>query len=158
MYEKIDLTLLSRLMQLIMDHNLADYCVSKNNVVLNYKDMNHTNSYGLIRGLQFASFILQYWGLTLDLLLLGLPRAMAMAGPPTMPNEFLQFKDVETETNHPIRLYSRYIDEFTSSSDSPRTKSRDLMQRYLTSILIRTSRTSLATITRNVGHEIVECA
>ena len=132
MYEKIDLTLLSRLMQLIVDHNIADYCVSKSNVILNYKDMNHTNSYGLIRGLQFASFITQYWGLTLDLLILGLPRAMAMAGPPNMPNEFLQYKDVETETSHPVRLYSRYIDRIHILFRFTADEARELTQRYLT--------------------------
>ena len=58
-FEKIDLTLLNRLLRLIVDHNLADYCTAKNNVVLTYKDMNHTNSYGLIRGLQFGSFVFQ---------------------------------------------------------------------------------------------------
>ena len=46
LYEKIDLTLLNRLLRLIVDHNIADYMSSKNNVVVNYKDMNHTNSYG----------------------------------------------------------------------------------------------------------------
>lgn len=61
-YEKIDLTLLNRLLRLIVDHNLADYMTAKNNVVLSYKDMAHTNGYGLIRGLQFASFIFQYYG------------------------------------------------------------------------------------------------
>lgn len=30
-YEKIDLTLLNRLLRLIMDHNLADYITAKNN-------------------------------------------------------------------------------------------------------------------------------
>ena len=42
--------------------------------VLRYKqvDMNHTNSYGIICGLQFASFTVQYYGLVLDLLVLGL--------------------------------------------------------------------------------------
>jgi pre-mRNA-processing factor 8 len=71
-FEKIDLTLLNRLLRLIVDHNIADYMTAKNNVVLNYKDMNHTHSYGLIRGLQFASFIFQFYGLILDLLVLGL--------------------------------------------------------------------------------------
>lgn len=56
-YEKMDLTLLNRLLRLIIDHNLADYMTTKNNVVISYKDMSHTNSYGFIRGLQFASFI-----------------------------------------------------------------------------------------------------
>ena len=72
--------------------------------------MNHTNSYGIIRGLQFASFIVQYYGLVLDLLVLGLQRASEMAGPPQLPNDFLTYQDVDTEVVHPIRLYSRYID------------------------------------------------
>lgn len=36
-YEKIDLTLLNRLLRLIVDHNIADYMTAKNNVVINYK-------------------------------------------------------------------------------------------------------------------------
>lgn len=48
-----------RLLRLVMDHNIADYITSKNNVVIAYKDMAHTNSYGIIRGLQFASFVMQ---------------------------------------------------------------------------------------------------
>lgn len=63
--------------------------------------MNHTNSYGIIRGLQFASFIVQYYGLVMDLLVLGLHRASEMAGPPQMPNDFLSFQDIATEAAHP---------------------------------------------------------
>ncbi|KAE8348775.1 NUC071 domain-containing protein [Aspergillus coremiiformis] len=131
-YEKIDLTLLNRLLRLVMDHNLADYITSKNNVQLSYKDMNHTNSYGLIRGLQFSGFVFQFYGLMIDLLLLGLQRASEMAGPPQSPNDFLQFRDRATETRHPIRLYTRYVDRiwvfFRFSAD----ESRDLIQRFLT--------------------------
>ncbi|KAL4937147.1 hypothetical protein BDV06DRAFT_203564 [Aspergillus oleicola] len=131
-YEKIDLTLLNRLLRLVMDHNLADYITSKNNVQLSYKDMNHTNSYGLIRGLQFSGFVFQFYGLMIDLLLLGLQRASEMAGPPQSPNDFLQFRDRATETRHPIRLYTRYVDKiwvfFRFSAD----ESRDLIQRFLT--------------------------
>ena len=72
--------------------------------------MNHTNSYGILRGLQFASFVVQYYGLVQDLLVLGLKRGSEMAGPPQMPNDFLTFQDVATEAAHPIRLYSRYVD------------------------------------------------
>ena len=93
-----------------MDHNIADYMTAKNSVVVNYKDMNHTNSYGIVRGLQFASFVVQYYGLVMDLLSLGLNRASEMAGPPRMPKNFLSFQDVDTEVSHPIRLYSRYVD------------------------------------------------
>ena len=131
-YEKIDLTLLNRLLRLIMDHNLADYITSKNNVQLNYKDMNHTNSYGMIRGLQFSAFVFQYYGLVIDLLLLGLQRASEIAGPPQNPNDFLQFRDRPTETRHPIRLYTRYIDRIWVFFRFTADESRDLIQRFLT--------------------------
>ena len=131
-YEKIDLTLLNRLLRLIMDHNLADYITSKNNVQLNYKDMNHTNSYGMVRGLQFSGFVFQYYGLVLDLLLLGLQRASEIAGPPQSPNDFLQFRDRKSETRHPIRLYTRYIDRIWVFYRFTADESRDLIQRFLT--------------------------
>ena len=35
---------------------------TKNNVEISFKDMSHINSYGLVRGLQFASFVYQYYG------------------------------------------------------------------------------------------------
>lgn len=84
--------------------------VFSHNSPLPPQDMNHTNSYGIIRGLQFASFIVQYYGLVMDLLVLGLHRASEMAGPPQMPNDFLSFQDIATEVAHPIRLFCRYID------------------------------------------------
>ncbi|KAL5156503.1 Pre-mRNA-processing-splicing factor 8A [Glycine soja] len=131
-FEKIDLTMLNRLLRLVLDHNIADYVTAKNNVVLSYKDMSHTNSYGLIRGLQFASFVVQYYGLVLDLLLLGLTRASEIAGPPQMPNEFITYWDTKVETKHPIRLYSRYIDRVHILFRFTHEEARDLIQRYLT--------------------------
>lgn len=131
-FEKIDLTLLNRLLRLIVDHNLADYMSGKNNISVSFKDMSHTNSFGMIRGLQFASFMTQYYGLVLDLLVLGLHRASELAGPPSSPNEFMQFKDRATETRHPIRLYCRYIDKFYVMLRFTVDESRDLIQRYLT--------------------------
>ncbi|KAF1955064.1 PROCN-domain-containing protein [Byssothecium circinans] len=131
-YEKIDLTLLNRLLRLIMDHNLADYITAKNNVQLNYKDMNHVNAYGMIRGLQFSAFVFQYYGLVLDILLLGLQRANEIAGSPDSPNDFLQFKDKETEVRHPIRLYTRYVDRIWVFFRFTAEESRDLIQRFLT--------------------------
>ena len=86
MLVQVDLTLLNRLLRLILDHNIVDYMTAKNNVVIAYKDMAHTNAYGLIRGLQFASFIVQFYGLVLDLLMLGLTRASEIAGPPQVPS------------------------------------------------------------------------
>lgn len=131
-YEKIELTLLNSLLRLIMDHNLADYITAKNNVTLTYKDMSHVNSYGMIRGLQFSAFVFQYYGLILDLLLLGPQRASEIAGPPQSPNDFLQFQDRETETRHPIRLYTRYIDKIWVFLRFTADEARDLIQRFLT--------------------------
>lgn len=130
-YEKIDLTLLNRLLRLILDHNLADYITAKNNTTLTYKDMAHVNAFGLIRGLQFSAFVFQYYGLVLDLLILGLQRASEMAGSPQMPNNFLQHRDVATETRHPIRLYSRYVDRLQILFRFTADEARDLIQRYL---------------------------
>lgn len=131
-YEKIDLTLLNRLLRLILDHNIADYMTSKNNIVISFKDMMHTNTYGLIRGLQFASFVTQYYCLILDLLLLGLTRASEIAGPPEIPNTYLAYKDVPTEVRHPIRLYTRYIDRIYMLLRFDADDSKDIIQRYLT--------------------------
>ena len=131
-FEKIDLSLLNRLLRLIADHNLADYMTAKNNIVISYKDMSHTNALGLIRGLQFASFIFQYYGMILDLLLLGLGRASELAGPPGAPQEIAQWRDVAVETSHPIRSYIRYIDRIWVLFRFEADQSRDLIQRYLT--------------------------
>eukprot|EP01124_Arcella_intermedia_P026087 TRINITY_DN4820_c0_g2_i2.p1 TRINITY_DN4820_c0_g2~~TRINITY_DN4820_c0_g2_i2.p1 ORF type:complete len:1419 (+),score=296.34 TRINITY_DN4820_c0_g2_i2:2912-7168(+) len=132
LYDKVDLTLLNRLLRLIVDHNIADYITAKNNIVENYKDMNHTNSYGIIRGLQFSSFVVQYYGLVLDLLVLGLTRASEIAGPPKAENEFLSYPDSQVETKHPIRLYSRYIDRFWMLVKFTHEEAKELIQRYLT--------------------------
>ncbi|KAK6912228.1 Pre-mRNA-processing-splicing factor 8, U6-snRNA-binding [Dillenia turbinata] len=104
-FEKIDLTMLNRLLRLVLDHNIADYVTAKNNV---------------------------YYGLVLDLLLLGLTRASEIAGPPQMPNEFITYWDTKVETRHPIRLYSRYIDRVHILFRFTHEEARDLIQRYLT--------------------------
>jgi pre-mRNA-processing factor 8 len=132
LYEKCDLTLLNRLLRLIVDHNLADYMTSKNNISIAFKDMSHVNSYGLVRGLQFTSFIVQFYGLVLDLLILGLSRAADIAGPPQQPSDYLAFPDVATETRHPIRLYTRYIDKVYMLLRFTRDEAKDIVQRYLT--------------------------
>merc|ERR1719233_2032664 len=131
-FEKIDLTVLSRLLRLIVDHNIADYMSSKNNVVIAYKDMSHINSYGIIRGLQFSGFVYQYYGLVLDLLVLRLIRASEIAGLPESPNDWLDFPNTATETKHPIRLYCRYIDRIFILYRFTREEAKELIQRYLT--------------------------
>lgn len=96
----------------------------KSNVKITFKDMEHINHYGLITGLQFAGFIFQYYGLILDLLLLGMQRASELAGPPSLPNKYCCFHDTETEIRHPIRLYTRYVDKVYVYSVSLQMKPR----------------------------------
>ncbi|KAG7195924.1 pre-mRNA-splicing factor 8 [Scheffersomyces spartinae] len=129
--ENIDLTLLNRLLRLIVDPNIADYITAKNNIDITYKDMNHVNRLGLIRGLQFSSFVYQYYGLMVDLLVLGLDRANELAGSPQMPNSFLQFKDSQTEVGNPIRLYSRNVDKIHIFFRFTAEESEELVQDYL---------------------------
>ena len=131
-YEKIDLNILNKFLRKIMDRNMADYITTKNNVSITFKDMTHINSYGLIRGLQFSSFVFSYYGLILDLLVLGLSRATELAGPSKNPNNFMSFKDVETEVGHPIRLYMRYIDKVYIVFKFSSEEAKELTQRYLT--------------------------
>lgn len=130
--ENIDFTMLNRLLRLIADPNIADYITSKNNVSLSYKDMNHVNQFGLIRGLQFSSFVYQYYCLAIDLLILGLDRATELAGPVQQPNSFLQFKDAATEKSNPIRLYCRYLDKIYMLFRFDREEADDLVQDFLT--------------------------
>ena len=65
-------------------------------------------------------------------MILGQQRASEMAGDPNNPNEFMTFKDIETETKHPIRLYCRYIDKVYIFFRFTAEEARDLIQRYLT--------------------------
>lgn len=109
--ENIDFTMLNRLLRLIVDSNIADYITAKFNVALTYKDMNHVNQIGMIRGLQFSSFVFQYYCLSMDLLILGLDRAAELAGPTQLPNAFMQFKSTAEESSNPIKLYCRYMDK-----------------------------------------------
>lgn len=130
--EKIDFTLLNQLLRLVVDPNIADYITSKNNVSLNYKDMSYVNQFGLIKGLQFASFVYQYYALATDLMILGLDRASDLAGSPSNPNEFLEFESLEKQKQHPIRLYMRYIDKITIFFRFDKEESDELVDDYLT--------------------------
>ena len=129
--ENIDFTVLKRLLSLVMDPLIADYIVAKNNVFFTYKDMSHLNSVGLVRGIQFALFVYQYYLLAVDLLVLGLDRARDLAGPVELPNQFLQFQDARAETAHPVRLYMRYLDQIYVFFRFTRAESDDLVRDYL---------------------------
>lgn len=106
---KVDLTLLNRLLRLVLDQGVSDYVTGKNNVTVSYKDMSHINTFGVIRGLQFASFIGQFYGLVVDLIILGLSRAGEIAGDVKVANDFLYFRDSRIEIRHPVRGYQRYL-------------------------------------------------
>lgn len=95
MTENIDLTLLKRLLGLVVDPVIADYIVAKFNVGIAFKDMAHTNHVGVLRGVAFSLFVIQLYGLALDLLVLGDRAALLAAGTPS---------------SHPIQMYTRYVD------------------------------------------------
>ena len=131
--ERMDLTLMNRLLRLCLDHNLADYMTAKCNVPLAYKDMQHVNAFGLIRGLQFSSFMFQYYGLMVDLLLLGLERANELAGPVDAPHADIFAQGIlQTQTSHPIRIYIRYIDRVWVVLKLNQEEQRNAIQRFLT--------------------------
>jgi pre-mRNA-processing factor 8 len=125
--ERIDMTLLNRLLRLIVDPNIADYVTAKNNVTIAYKDMQHVNQHGLVRGLQFAGFVLQYYGLAIDLLMLGLERAHEMAGAPLAPHAFL----AAPPSPHPIKMYARYFDRVHMVLKFLAADADELVQAYL---------------------------
>ena len=151
LYEKIDMTLLTKLLRLIVDHNNADYMTVKNNVVVKYKDMNHITSCGIVKGLQFASFVVQYYGLVMDLLSLGLNRASEMAGPPQMLNDFFLSKMWTLKCRIPSGCTPGMWTGSTSSSGSrqkrPGTRFRDILRNIPTPIM----RILLDITTRIVG-------
>ncbi|CAN3368761.1 pre-mRNA-splicing factor 8 [Diutina catenulata] len=103
----VDLLVLNRLLRLIVDPNIADYMTAKNNVSVNYKDMNHVNCVGVLKGLKFASFVHQFYGLCVDLLLLGHEKASELAGPPASPAPFMSVLN----SRGPIKLYMRWMDK-----------------------------------------------
>ena len=131
LFEKVDLTLLNRMLRLIVEHNIADYLTSKNNITLTYKDMSHSNSYGLLHGLQFSSFLIQFWGLIIDLMLLGLSRASDIAGPADIPNDFFSYTTKDVEKRHPVRAYCRYIDKVYMLFKFTEEEAKELVSRYL---------------------------
>jgi pre-mRNA-processing factor 8 len=131
MMQNADLTVLNGLLRLVMDHNLAEYATAKNNVSISFKDMTHVNSVGLVRGIRFSSFLAQYYGLMLDLMLLGLRRANDLAGPADAPTDFATFSDTGVETRHPIRRYCRIVDKVYMVVRLSAPESTDLINRFL---------------------------
>lgn len=111
-YENVDWNFFRPLLELIMDKSLVDYIVSRHDVTLEFKDMSYQHHQGIIRGFLFSSFLAQFWGLLLDVLLVGRQRTLEIAGTATKPNAFMNFgRDSFLSTSHPIRGYCRYRSE-----------------------------------------------
>nr|BAS01665.1 splicing factor PRP8 [Lotharella vacuolata] len=75
LHSKIDFFFLNKLLKIFIDFNIVDYITSRNNVYISYKDMNYLNKFGIIRGIQFSGFLIQYIGLLLDFSLIGIEKA-----------------------------------------------------------------------------------
>nr|UXY88510.1 splicing factor Prp8 [Cryptomonas curvata] len=104
-WENIDFSFLKKILLAILDENLIEYVISKNNVKLYYKDMFYLNSIGLIRGLAFSGFLLQIYLLITDLFLLGIDTAKRIYFQKILKNNNVPTfaKDI------PILFYFRYI-------------------------------------------------
>ena len=99
-------------------------------------------SYQFIRvdsGITIASFITQFYGLVIDILILGLKRATDIAGPPQIPNEFGTFesKSVRKASYTTIRSLCGHC---AHSVPIDNEQSKDLIQRYLTECPIQITR------------------
>lgn len=131
-YDNVDWTFFRPLLELIMDKSLVDYIVSRHDVVLEFKDMSYNHHQGIIRGFMFSSFLTQFWGLLIDVLLVGHQRTLEMAGSATKPNMFMNFsRDSYLATSHPIRGYCRYHNEIFILLRYTKKEADAIRQRYL---------------------------
>ncbi|CCW68908.1 unnamed protein product [Phytomonas sp. Hart1] len=131
-YDKVDWIFFRPLLELIMDKSLVDYIVSRHDVVVEFKDMSYHHHKGLIRGFMFSSFLAQYWGLMMDILLIGTRRSQEIAGTALKPNPFLSFfRDPFLAVSHPIRGYCRYHNEVYILLRYTKAEADDIRQRYL---------------------------
>mmetsp|Transcript_44709 Transcript_44709/g.74621 ORF Transcript_44709/g.74621 Transcript_44709/m.74621 type:complete len:2266 (+) Transcript_44709:990-7787(+) len=110
-FSHIDHTILNRILKILIDNNISEYMTSKNNIYISYKDMTHLNIYGVIRGLQFSSFIVQIFNLIMDLILLGTKKANEFNNvtKDTKSNDYRNQK--YNQSSHPIKLFYRINDE-----------------------------------------------
>ncbi|CBH14584.1 PRP8 protein homologue [Trypanosoma brucei gambiense DAL972] len=131
-YGNIDWNLFRPLLELIMDKSLAEYIVSRHDVVVEFKDMGYHCRKGMLRGFMFSSFLAQYWGLVIDVLLLGTQRSQEIAGPARRPNPFMSWmRDPLLATSHPIRGYCRYKNEVYVLLKYTKVEADDVRHRYL---------------------------
>lgn len=131
-YENVDWVFFRQMLELIMDKSLVDYIVSRHNVTLEFKDMSYLHHQGIIRGFMFSSFLAQYWGLLIDVLLVGRQRTLELAGSATRPNPFMNFpRGSFLATSHPIRGYCRYRHEMYILLKYSKKEADALRKRYL---------------------------
>ncbi|EPY39064.1 pre-mRNA-processing factor 8 [Angomonas deanei] len=131
-YDNVDWVFFRPFLELIMDESLVRYIVSRHSVRVTFKDMEYNHHKGLIRGFMFSSFLAQYWGLIIDVLLLGTKRSQEIAGTSLKPNPFMRFvQDPFLATGHPIRAYCRYRSEVFILMRFTKNEADDMRQRYL---------------------------
>lgn len=68
-FKKIDLNLLNKLLRIFIDPVVVDFIIARLGCRVVYKDMSLTNAVGVIKGLQFSSFIYAFWTLSMDIVL-----------------------------------------------------------------------------------------
>lgn len=131
-YENVDWNFFRPMLELIMDTSLVDYIVSRHDVTLEFKDMSYHHHQGLIRGYMFSSFLAQYWGLLVDVLLVGRQRTLEIGGSALKPNLFMNFsRDPLLAVSHPIRGYCRYRSEVFILLRYTKKEADEMRRKYL---------------------------
>ena len=125
--ENVDLTLLNQLLKLVVDPLIADYITAKMNASLVFKDMSHINQFGVLRGFAFSSFVVQYYLMMVDVLLLGNPQAIEMH------NREMHGSNVP-ENDHPIRSYMRYFNDVYVVFHLTRDDAEDIVNTHIDSL------------------------
>lgn len=93
--------------------------------------MDFVNSIGLLQGTDVSGFLLQFWGLILDLLFIGLERAADILGNPSSPNEIFSFESEETEGQHPLKMYCRHLDKFHAIFHFQKEEAEEMVDLFL---------------------------
>uniref|UniRef100_A0A6T6SP05 mRNA splicing factor PRP8 n=1 Tax=Amorphochlora amoebiformis TaxID=1561963 RepID=A0A6T6SP05_9EUKA len=131
-HSNIDLSFLNRILRLFIDSSIVDYLSSKNNSIISFKDMSYMNILGIIRGIQFSTFIIQLYSITIDLLIIGLSRSLRLN-----KNSWLQNQDISSKVNeenqHPVKLYLRIINELFILLKIKRREKIEILEKYINS-------------------------
>jgi len=127
----MDLSLLNRVLKIMVDINIVDYLTSKNNTYITFKDMTHLNSFGLLRGLQFSTFLISFTNLIIDFTILGVVRAEEIIKNTQENDSFMKFTNKSFQKAHPVKMYLRVNDEIFITLNLTKDSRKTLIEKFL---------------------------